>query len=162
MEEVWSYRDWLVFLQHLSDVRHLKRRWLLCRHRNRGLLSAILKVRFQMIFRMPLFSWAKFQFVYFGTWNGKQVMGNIFHGTQLNTLLHSYCFANVQALGHDSNLSPNTPLRLSQRLIETLPSCPRSTLIWIAKPTSRWYTVCWGKFWLKSAFLEAREETKGG
>lgn len=51
-------------------------------------------------------------------------MGNILHGTKLNTLPQSHCIANVQALGHHFNLSPNTQLRLSQGLIETLPSCP--------------------------------------
>lgn len=147
-EEVWSYRDRLVFLQRSSDVHDLKRRWLLCRHRNRGLLFAVLKVRFKMICRilaMPLLSWTKFDLVYFRTLNCKQVTGKILHATQLKTLPWSRCFANVQALGHNFNLSPNTPLILSLRLIETLPSSPFPALIWIAKPTSRWYMVCLGQ-----------------
>lgn len=56
-----------------------------------ALLFAILKVRFQMIFRMPLFSRTNLYLLYFRTWNSKQVMGNILHGTQLNTLPRSRC-----------------------------------------------------------------------
>lgn len=71
----------------------------------------------------------KYYLIYFRNLNYKQVMENILHSTQPNTLPQSHCFANAQALGHNFNLSRYTQLRLSQMLIETLPSCSLSALI---------------------------------
>lgn len=75
------------------------------------------------------FSYAKYYLIYFRNLNYKQVMENILHCTQPNTLPQSHCFANAQALGHHFHLSRYTQLRLSQRLIETLPSSSLSALI---------------------------------